>query len=71
MISVFLTMARCSELFLTEFKLGEDLLPRARYEEADVVIANEGTFPLGTIILANIWVGMPTSQSLELRVKFR
>ena len=53
------------------FKFHENLPPRARYKETDVVIANEGALPLGAVIFAYVWVGMTASQSLKLRVEFR
>ncbi len=36
---------------------------------ADIVFVHKCTFPLGAVILADVGIGVPTSQGLKLRVE--
>jgi hypothetical protein len=53
------------------FEFLKDLFPRSGHKVADVVISDKGAFPLGTVILTNPRVGVPTSKCMGFCVELR
>jgi hypothetical protein len=56
---------------LLSFQFSKNLRPRTWNEKTHVVFSNKRTFPLCSVISANVGVGVPTTQCLRLRIKFR
>jgi hypothetical protein len=57
--------------WVVEFRLKfpEYFLPGAWWQETYTILSHEGTFLLGTIVLAYVWIGVPTTQSLKLSIE--